>query len=98
MESGTEEICANCKKTAKEAKLEKLKRCTQCKSVSFCGQNCQKKNFDYHKTLCRKIKEYEADLQREESEYESMTEKEKKSSSGTKKMDVINHHKFLLAR
>ena len=44
MESGTEEICANCKKTAKEAKLEKLKRCTQCKSVSFCGLNCQKKN------------------------------------------------------
>ena len=98
MESGTEEICANCKKTAKEAKLEKLKRCTQCKSVSFCGQNCQKKNYKYHRPLCEKIKEYEADLQWEESEYESMTEKEKKSSSGVEKMDLINTLKFMLAR
>ena len=98
MESGTEEICANCKKTAKEAKLEKLKRCTQCKSVSFCGQNCQKKNYKYHRPLCEKIKECEANLQRAESEYESMTEKEKKSSSGTEKMDHINYLKFMLAR
>ena len=98
MESGTEEICANCKKTAKEAKLEKLKRCTQCKSASFCGQICQKKNYKYHRPLCEKIKAYEADLQREESEYESMTEKEKKSSSGINKLDLINNLKFLLAR
>ena len=98
MESGTEEICANCKKTAKEAKLEKLKRCTQCKSVSFCGQNCQKKNYKYHRPLCENIKYSEAELQREESEYESMTEKEKKSSSGTEKMDRINNIKLLLAR
>ena len=98
MESGIEEICANCKKTAKEANLEKLRRCTQCKSASFCGSSCQKNNFAYHKSLCQEIKQVEAELQSSESKYEPLDENEKESSSGTKLLSSIHRLKTQLAR
>merc|ERR1719510_2045029 len=98
MESGIEEICANCKKTAKEANLEKLRRCTQCKSASFCGSSCQKNNFAYHKSLCQEIKQVEAELQSSESKYEPLDENEKESSSGTKLLASIHRLKIQLAR
>ena len=33
--------------------VEDLKACTRCKSVYYCGRDCQKKDWDFHKQACR---------------------------------------------
>ena len=35
---------------------EELKACTRCKSVYYCGRDCQKKDWDFHKQACRSEK------------------------------------------
>jgi hypothetical protein len=47
------EQCHNCFITSSS-----LKKCSICKSVEYCSENCQKKNWNEHKTLCKGLKEY----------------------------------------
>lgn len=41
-------VCAVCEKE------EDTKRCTGCKMVSYCGRECQRKNWKAHKKFCGK--------------------------------------------
>jgi hypothetical protein len=31
-----------------------LKRCSKCKKVFYCSKECQKKDWNFHKTICKK--------------------------------------------
>ena len=33
--------------------VEDLKSCTRCKCVYYCGRDCQKKDWDFHKQSCK---------------------------------------------
>ena len=46
------EVCANCGKEASDA--VKLKNCTACRLVKYCGVDCQKIHRKQHKTACKK--------------------------------------------
>jgi hypothetical protein len=45
------------KKTTKECghckKVEKLQLCSRCKTAAYCCRDCQKLDYDFHKTYCR---------------------------------------------
>lgn len=43
--------CANCKGVATTTSTP-LKRCTGCKKVFYCGRDCQKLHWKYHKVSC----------------------------------------------
>ena len=50
-------VCQTCgigKKDLGE-RINKLKRCSRCKSVYYCGKYCQKKDWKFHKLNCKKI-------------------------------------------
>lgn len=44
--------CANCGKGPESGKLM---ACGKCKTVKYCGRDCQVANFKEHKTLCRSL-------------------------------------------
>ena len=48
---GSVEACANCGKHGSET--VKLKNCTACRLVKYCGVNCQKVHRKQHKKACR---------------------------------------------
>ena len=41
--------CASCGKMSQE-----LRKCTSCKTVSYCNKNCQRKDWSKHKHVCKK--------------------------------------------
>lgn len=43
--------CASCKKI--ERKMNAFKRCSNCKQVHYCSQDCQKKDWNKHKSQCK---------------------------------------------
>lgn len=45
--------CAHCGKTG----VENLKRCAGCRSVLYCGRDCQKSAWTSHKIECKQIKQ-----------------------------------------
>jgi hypothetical protein len=46
-------ICQNCGK--RESKIAEFSLCGNCKSVSYCSRECQKKKWPTHKLVCGKI-------------------------------------------
>ena len=51
-EARGDDVCANCGRKADAT--TKLKNCTGCHSVKYCGVNCQKKAWRSHKKECKK--------------------------------------------
>ncbi|EJK48616.1 hypothetical protein THAOC_32572 [Thalassiosira oceanica] len=49
---GVEEACANCGKTGSDT--VKLKDCTACRLVKYCGVDCQRAHRKQHKKACKK--------------------------------------------
>ena len=47
----TEDVCANCGKQGSDTKL---KDCTACRLVKYCGVECQKAHRKQHKKTCKK--------------------------------------------
>lgn len=45
------EVCTNCKKSENEVKL---KKCSRCQKVKYCGVECQKAHWNIHKFQCGK--------------------------------------------
>ena len=44
--------CNNCKRMSRVAKL---KKCSRCKLVTYCGKDCQAADWDpHHKMICKK--------------------------------------------
>ena len=52
VEASDDEVCASCGKI--EADDVKLKICTACKLVKYCGVECQKNHRPHHKKACKK--------------------------------------------
>ncbi|EJK49121.1 hypothetical protein THAOC_32033 [Thalassiosira oceanica] len=50
-EGGGDETCANCGKTGSET--VKLKNCTACRLVKYCGVDCQRAHRKKHKVACK---------------------------------------------
>jgi hypothetical protein len=46
-------VCAVCKKTASDANIPNLKKCSRCFSVVYCGAECQKADWKTHKPNCK---------------------------------------------
>ena len=48
-------VCANCGRSSDgEGGLFKLKNCTACRLVKYCGVECQKAHRKIHKKACKK--------------------------------------------
>ena len=45
-----DKVCCKCGE-----KRRKLKRCTSCKVVYYCGKQCQQQDWPTHKTKCRSL-------------------------------------------
>ena len=54
-----ESTCAICRKTGDQLKDADLKRCSYCKVVYYCGRNCQRRNFNDHSLICKRIKNHD---------------------------------------
>ncbi|EJK54635.1 hypothetical protein THAOC_25719 [Thalassiosira oceanica] len=48
---GSNEVCANCGTTASD--IVKLKNCTACRLVKYCGVDCQRAHRKRHKKACK---------------------------------------------
>jgi hypothetical protein len=46
--------CAGCEVTAKASAQGKLKECSSCRSVRYCGRECQKADWPAHKATCKR--------------------------------------------
>lgn len=44
--------CTQC-----ETKMEKPRKCSKCRSVLYCSQECQKKNWPIHKRICHQVEQ-----------------------------------------
>ena len=44
--------CATCKKTAADYGLTYLQQCPKCKTIDYCGCDCQKADWETHKKIC----------------------------------------------
>lgn len=53
-----EPLCATC---AQCNKLVKVKKCGKCKTIRYCGKECQKADYDRHKKICKTIKKVQND-------------------------------------
>lgn len=51
----TEEVCGHCKQ-----KKERLLTCTGCKSIKYCGSECQRADWRNHKSFCKEKKKASA--------------------------------------
>jgi hypothetical protein len=51
----TVRACANCRITAKLLQGGKLKECSGCRSVHYCGKACQQADWPVHKATCRRL-------------------------------------------
>ena len=81
--------CDNC--SAKQNKSNIFKRCSGCKSVSYCSStntNCQTNAWPKHKTKCRQI-------QRDKANLEAKAEETAKAEKAEKKMPVKQTKKVL---
>eukprot|EP00978_Attheya_sp_CCMP212_P037202 scaffold173826_cov62-Attheya_sp.AAC.3 len=55
LESQQRDYCSACQRGAEDLIIEKLKRCTRCKAVWYCGRECQLKDWKLgHKVDCCK--------------------------------------------
>ncbi|EZG82416.1 MYND finger protein [Gregarina niphandrodes] len=45
--------CSNCFKTKSESGVPKLFVCGRCKKAAYCNAECQKKDWVYHKRICK---------------------------------------------
>lgn len=52
------ETCSHCGAAASDD--VKLKACSQCRSVQYCGQECQSKHWRSHKRACRALRTAQA--------------------------------------
>eukprot|EP01084_Bolivina_argentea_P276557 471901_1 len=52
--------CFNCDKT-----VNNLKKCSRCKLVYYCSQNCQKDAFQDHKEFCKKFNKLQKAVQKQ---------------------------------
>ena len=43
-------VCSNCKHPLKKG--EDLKRCSRCHIIRYCSDQCQKKDWDFHRFAC----------------------------------------------
>lgn len=49
--------CRSCKKIEESGgKDSKMKQCSRCQRVYYCGQECQKGDWTLHKEFCKKVK------------------------------------------
>lgn len=48
-------VCAQCGTTAKAAQIDKLRKCSGCHSVRYCGTACQRKHWKTHKATCKSL-------------------------------------------
>jgi hypothetical protein len=48
-DEGNKKVCPACGKEGE------LKKCSKCKSVGYCGVDCQKKNWKWHKRVCAQL-------------------------------------------
>jgi len=53
-EIGGKKVCGNCVKV--EDDTTKYKACGNCRSVYYCGRDCQAKHWPIHKKYCSKLK------------------------------------------
>lgn len=54
--------CETCGKAAADLIGTGLLKCAQCKSVFYCGKECQKSNWRSHKKLCGKHQAFRGGL------------------------------------
>jgi hypothetical protein len=47
--------CGRCGVTAKASVHGKLKECSTCRSVRYCGRECQKEDWPAHKATCKRL-------------------------------------------
>jgi hypothetical protein len=47
--------CAVCARTAEMLSSGKLMECTRCRSVRYCGKDCQKADWPAHKPTCKRL-------------------------------------------
>ena len=52
--SAASDVCANCGRTGDGDDAVKLKNCTACLLVKYCGVDCQKAHREEHKKACKK--------------------------------------------
>ena len=43
-------VCSNCKQPPKKG--EDLKRCSRCQFTHYCSEQCQRKDWDFHRFAC----------------------------------------------
>jgi hypothetical protein len=60
-----------------------LKMCANCKSVAYCSEGCQKKNWNGHKVLCKELKEYKAKVSRTQEELKNNSRKNVQKETST---------------
>ncbi len=51
-ENSDDNVCAHCKQ-----RKDKLLQCAGCKSVKYCGKECQRSDWPNHKTVCKRKKD-----------------------------------------
>jgi hypothetical protein len=54
--------CAICSADPSSGVLHK--KCTQCKSISYCSKKCQAADWKYHKQMCKQFAEYTTNVPR----------------------------------
>ena len=66
----------NCKSCSKPCKM----KCSLCREVMYCDQDCQKSDWEKHRTICGKLARDRADRRRVASQFEEFLEKSMKVS------------------
>ena len=66
----------NCESCSNPCKM----KCSLCREVMYCDQDCQKSDWEKHKTICAKLARDRADRRRVASQFEEFLEKRMKVS------------------
>jgi hypothetical protein len=53
---GAVRACALCGRTAERLENGKLRECSGCRSVRYCGKDCQKADWPAHKATCKRLR------------------------------------------